>query len=192
MKFGNVQKKYVSYTMTFQHLHIPMLALAQLYVAYWRVFIQNSVNYKLGMPKTFVYGVFHFLVAMIFLVLAIVSGKSFRVTLRSVPFIIIWGIVHVSVAAHFFSRAQTENGPFIAAWYQPFAPAFTSCIAFFMGYEKPTKLKITGLSLWFGAVWSRLIYDLNSDVYYKTDQFRGKFFILSNIIFYAIGVLIQK
>lgn len=192
MKVDNVHKNYVQYTLTFQHLHIPLLALAQLYVSYWRTFIQTTVNYKLGMPKTFVYGVFHGVVALIFLFFAIISGQSFRITLRSIPFVIIWGIVHVSVAAHFFSRAQTENGVFIAAAYQPFAPAFTSFIAFFMKYETPTKLKVTGLTLCIIAVIGRLIYDFNSDVYYKTDQFRGKFFILSNIIFYAIGVLVQK
>lgn len=101
-------------------------------------------------------------------------------------------MVHVSVAAHFFSRAQTENGIFIAAAYQPFAPAFTSFIAFFLKMEVPTKLKVTGLSLCVLAVFGRLVYDLNSDVYYKTSQFRGKFFIIWNIIFYAVGVLVQK
>ena len=38
----------------------------------------------------------------------------------------------------------------------------------------------------------RLIYDLEGDVYKKMDQFWGKFYIFRNILFYDIGVLIQK
>ena len=143
------------------------------------------------MSKTFVYGAFHFIIALVFLLISIFTKKSFKVTTRSIPFIIFEDLYIFHFYTVIFSGSKWKWSIY-SAWYQPLAPALTSFIAFFMGYEQPTKLKIVGLSFCIIASMGRLIYDLEGDVYKKMDQFRGKFYIFGNILFYAIGVLIQK
>lgn len=115
MKLENVAGRLMSYRMTFNDLHIPFLAIAQLYIAYFRTYMAATINNGLGIPRTFVLGFHQLWVSLIFGVFAIGAGKSFKISIRSIHHVIICGILQVAMAAQFFSRGQMENGPFIAA-----------------------------------------------------------------------------
>jgi hypothetical protein len=115
MKTDYVNPKLQKYHLTFSKLHIPLLALTQLYIAYYRAYIAGMVNNNMGMPRSFVLLMKQFLVALLFLIMALVSKDSFRVAPKSIPFIMITGITHVAMAQQLFTRTQIENGPFIAA-----------------------------------------------------------------------------
>jgi len=115
MKADYIDAKLEVYRLTFSKLHIPLLALTQLYIAYYRAYISGIVNNNMRMPRSFVLLVKQTLIALMFLIMALVSKKSFRVDPKSVPFIMLTGIIHVAIAQQLFTRTQLENGPFITA-----------------------------------------------------------------------------
>lgn len=58
-------------------------------------------------------------------------------------------------------------------------------------YESPTFLKIAGIIICLLATLSRLFYDRFNDTY-EGKQFVGKFYVFNQVIFAAMGVLLQK
>lgn len=115
MKIDNINPNLIKYRMSFQQLHVPFLAITQLYVALYRAYMAPWVNNRSGMPRTFVLMLQQFIVMSLFFVMAIISKKSFHVTLKSIPFILITGFTHVAIQGQLFARSQIENGPFITA-----------------------------------------------------------------------------
>jgi len=191
MKVENVHPNLIKYSLTYHDLHIPFLAIAQLYIAYYRGFISPIVNNKMGISWTFILLMKQFYIWLIF-VFPLFAKQSFRVNPSSIPFIIIWGIIHVSFAQQFFVRSQIENGPFITAWYQPIVPALSTLGAMLYGYEKGTTLKYFGIVIWLGFTFSRFYFDSFYNVYESRREFEGKFFLIWNVLALSIGFLIQK
>ena len=89
MKVENVARKLLSYRMTFVDLHIPFLALTQLYIAFFRTFMAPTINNGLGMPRTFVLGMHQLWVSLLFFAFSFFSGKSFRISVGSIHWIIL-------------------------------------------------------------------------------------------------------
>lgn len=147
MKIENVTGSLLSYRMTFIDLHIPFLALVQLYIAYFRTFMAGTINNGLGIPRTFVLGFHQLWVSVLFGIFAYFSGKCFKVSIRSIHHILLTGILQVAMAAQFFSRAQFENGPFVAACYQPIVPAMSTMAAVILALEKGSTAKYLGIAL---------------------------------------------
>ena len=54
MKSGNVKKSILKYHLTFNKLHIPLVALSQLFIAYYRLSISRYVNTEMGTPRSFI------------------------------------------------------------------------------------------------------------------------------------------
>lgn len=115
MKIDNINPNLIKYRMSFQQLHVPFLAITQLYVAFYRAYTAPTVNNRSGMPRSFVLMLQQFIVMSIFFTMAIISKKSFRVNIKSIPFILTTGFIHVAVAGQLFARSQIVNGPFITA-----------------------------------------------------------------------------
>lgn len=192
-KIDNVTSRLKSYRMTFIDLHIPFLAIAQLYIAFYRKFIASMMYTQIHIPRTFVLGFHNLCVWVVFGILALWRGKSFRIHIKSVSYIVFWGVVQIAMASQAFVRSQIENGPLISACYQPMVPAMSTLAAVFLGVERNSLLKASGIMLWFIAVFSRLIYDLISrEAYPVGNHFRGMVFILTNVLFLSTGILLQK
>jgi hypothetical protein len=115
MKTDYVNEKDQKYHNTFQKLHIPFLALCQLFIAYYRSFISGPLSYRMGMPRSFVLLVKQLLTVLLFLAIAYFGNKSFKVNIKSIPFIIITGMLYVAVSQQIIVRMQIEIGPFITA-----------------------------------------------------------------------------
>lgn len=191
MKVDYISPKLVRYHLDFTKLHIPLLALTQLYIAYFRAYIAGFLNNRMGMPRSFVLLLKQFLVSSVFFFMAYFAGKKFLINPKSVAFIIITGLAHVSVSQQTFSRAQGENGPFISACYQPMAPALSTIAAILLGYEKGTVLKYSGVAICTIITLARFFYDDFYDIY-NGRHFIGKYFLFMNLIFTTIGVITQK
>lgn len=191
MKHDNIKPTLLKYNLTFTKLHIPFLALTQLYIAYYRAYIAGMVNNNMGMPRSFVLLIKQFLVSSLFLVLSLLGGKSFKLNPKSIPFVIMTGMIHVSLSQQLFTRSQIANGPFITACYQPIVPAVSTLGAILLKFEVGTTLKYVGIVVCFVATGTRLFYD---DLYdtYEGSQFIGKFFLFNQVLFLSIGVLLQK
>jgi hypothetical protein len=115
MKVDNINPNLLKYRLSFQQLHIPLLALAQLYLAYYRGYISRVINNGSGIPRTFVFIVMQFTVMILFFGASIVGKKSFRVNRKTVPFLLLTGLIHVCVSGQLFTRSQGLNGPFTNA-----------------------------------------------------------------------------
>jgi hypothetical protein len=75
MKNDNINPNLIKYKDTFMKLHVPVLALTQLYIAFYRSYITKTVNSYLGVTRSFMLCVYHFMVMSVFLSCAIISRK---------------------------------------------------------------------------------------------------------------------
>lgn len=179
------------YRLTFSKLYIPLLALTQLYIAYYRLNISRFMNLEMDMPRSWVLIYRQVWVSFAFGLMAIVSGKSFRVPFRKLWLIMITGIIHISLAQQLFIRAQLTNGPFITAWYQPIVPAIVTLAAVILKYEVGTTFKYIGIAIWLIASLSRLFRDMDIDQG-SNGLFNNKFYLFLQVLFLGLGVLLQK
>lgn len=191
MKADFVSVRLQKYNDTFNKLHVPLLAITQLYVAFFRAYAAPTVNNGMGMPRSFVLLFQQFLVGSIFFFLSLFSGKSFKINPKTTPFLIMTGLIHVSISQQIFTRSQISNGPFITAGYQPIVPAISTLGAFVLKYEKANFLKYFGIIVCLGATLSRVYFDNFYDTY-GGNQFVGKFYVFNQVLFLSIGVLLQK
>lgn len=115
MKFDNIDPRLLKYHLTFNTLHIPFLALTQLFVAYYRSYISGVLSYRLGIPRSFVILLKLFLESLLFFGFSVAGKKSFSINAKAIPFIIVTGMLQVSLSQQIFVRTQILNGPFITA-----------------------------------------------------------------------------
>lgn len=191
MKSDNLDPRLRKYRITFNRLHIPLLAITQLFAAFYRAYISSSLNYGLGMPRSFVSVFYQFSICLMFLILSLITRRSFKINIKSIPFVIITGLIYVAISHQLLTRSQISNGSFITACYQPMVVALSTFGALLLKYEPPTFLKISGITICLLATLSRLFFDRFNDTY-EGKQFVGKFYVFNQMIFASIGTLLQK
>lgn len=191
MKADAVDPKLLRYHVTFNKLYVPFLALSQLFTALYRIYISGTISYYLGVPRTFSIFFKQLNMALIFLAFALIGGKSFAINYKSVPFILVSGIMYVAVQEQLYVRAQIENGPFIFACYQVIIPALSTWGAIMLKFEGGTMLKYMSIAICLMAMVGRFVYDWVADTY-GGKQFLGKFYIFMQLIFMSVGPMINK
>lgn len=190
MKQRNISSRLIVYRKTLNTLYHPLIILTQLFVAYFRDYISRFMHTGNGVPRAFVLFMRQLSVCIIFCIVMFVTGKNKMIRTRRVPFVITTALTQVFMGQHLFVKSQIYNGPLTCAIWQLLVPAIATGTAIYINFEPSSKSKLFGVFLCIFGALGRLVY--NDMMERDENLFFEKYFLMIQVLFLSIGVLMQK